>query len=44
MRIWTFAPLLAATVAALGFNTRPAAADQGMRISGRTSTRISRSI
>jgi len=34
MRIWTFAPLLAATVAALGFNTRPAAADQGMRISG----------
>ena len=34
MRIWTFAPLLAATVAALGFNMRPAAADQGMRISG----------
>ena len=34
MRILTFAPLLAATVAALGFNTRSAAADQGMRISG----------
>jgi hypothetical protein len=33
MRIWTFAPLLLAAVSAFGF-TRPAAADQGMRISG----------
>ena len=34
MRIWTFAPLLAAAVATFGFSARPAVADQGMRISG----------
>jgi ARG/rhodanese/phosphatase superfamily protein len=34
MRIWTFAPLLFAAVSAFGFGARPAAADQGMRISG----------
>jgi hypothetical protein len=33
MRIWTFAPLILAAVSAFGF-ARPAAADQGMRISG----------
>ena len=33
MRIWTYAPLLAAVFATVGFNARPASADQGMRIS-----------
>jgi hypothetical protein len=34
MRILTFAPFILAAVSAFGFSTRPAAADQGMRISG----------
>jgi hypothetical protein len=34
MRFWTFAPFIAAAFAAVGFNAKPAFADQGQRLSG----------